>query len=129
VEAARVLHLAHALPRVGDTVTILALHGASSVQNPLRGPRRHPARVAVSHDSAFVYVYLGSSAADLTSGAAVLDRQGQVVGINVGTLTMSASSWQSFRDRYGPCCEGATSGERVGLAVNVQSIRRRVPGL
>jgi hypothetical protein len=123
-DVTRSLELAEDLPGVGDTVWVLAVHGGD---HPLNGPRRHPARVAVAHDSAFVYAYLASKNPDFTSGAAVLDRGGRVVGVNVGTLIVSADGWQRYRERYAPCCDGMSGGEVVGLAVGVRSVRLRLP--
>jgi hypothetical protein len=123
------LTLASALPEVGDTVYVLAVHLADGANpHPLSGPRRHPARVDVSHDSAFVYTYLGSANSNFTSGAAVLDRNGNVVGVNVGSRVMSASAWEGYRERYAPCCDVPSGGEVVGLAVHVRSIRRLLGG-
>lgn len=123
------LELANAVPQVGDTVYVLAVHlGDGANPHPLSGPRRHAARVDVSHDSAFVYTYLGSANSNYTSGAAVLDRDGRVVGVNVGTRTMSTSAWDNYRSRFAPCCVTPTGGEVVGLAVHVNSIRRLLGG-
>ena len=122
--AGRALQFADRRPPVGDTVWVLAVHlTIPSNFDPRAGPRRHPARVEVSHDSAFIYSYLESYNANLTSGAAVLDRDGRVVGINVGTLTATAATWESWRNRYGACCERARSGVVVGLAVNTASVK------
>jgi hypothetical protein len=104
------LELASALPAVGDTVWVLAVHISDPANpHPLDGPRRHPARVDVSHESALVYTYLGSANSNFTSGAAVLDRDGRVVGVNVGSRVMNP-------------------GEVAGLAVHVVSIRRLIGG-
>jgi len=122
-DPSRALELAADLPSPGDTVWVLAVHTGDG---PANGPRRHPARVAVAHDSALVYSYLASANTNGSSGAAVLDRDGRVVGVNVGTLIMTPESWQRFRDRYGPCCEAVAGNEVVGLAVGVRSIRRHL---
>ena len=118
-DASRALALADGPPSVGDTVYVLSVH--SGDEGSLAG--RHPARVAVIHDSAFVYEYLQSKNPNGTSGSAVLDRTGRVVGINVGTLIMTPALWQAYRDRYAPCCSGGKGGEVVGLAVGVRSMR------
>ena len=118
-DASRALVLADGLPGVGDTVFVLSVQTGN--EGSLAG--RHPARVAVAHDSAFVYQYLQSKNPNGTSGSAVLDRAGRVVGINVGTLIMTPERWQSYRDRYAPCCSGGNGGEVVGLAVGVRSIK------
>lgn len=118
-EASRALTLAETLPAPGDTVFVLSVH----VGNEGSVAGRHPARVVIAHDSAFVYEYLASRNPNGTSGAAVLDRSGRVVGTNVGTLVMTAERWQSFRERYAACCVGRTGGEVVGLAVGVRSMK------
>ena len=101
---ARSLELATDLPPVGDTVYVLALHIGD---HPRSGPRRHPALVTVSTDTDFRYRYLLSANANMTSGAAVLDSQGRVVGLNVGTIG---------------------SGDQVfGLAVGIRSLRALLP--
>jgi hypothetical protein len=100
----RALELAASLPAVGDTVYVLAMHYGDS---PLDGPRRHPAQVMISSDVELNYVYLASSNTYLTSGAAVLDKSGHVVGVNVASFV---------------------SGPRVhGLAVGVNSLRSLLP--
>jgi hypothetical protein len=100
----RALQLAAGLPAVGDTVYVLAMHVGN---DPRSGPRRHPARVLISSDLELRYVYLASANANYTSGAAVLDRDGHVVGLNVGTLV---------------------NGPQVhGLAVGVNSLRALLP--
>lgn len=100
----RALELAAALPAVGDTVYVLALHLGN---DPRGGPRRHPARVLISSDAELRYVYLASANSNMTSGAAVLDRDGHVVGLNVGSLV---------------------SGPQVhGIAVGVNSLRAILP--
>jgi hypothetical protein len=118
-DASRALALADGPPAVGDTVFVLSVHTGN--EGSLAG--RHPARVAVAHDSAFVYEYLQSKNPNGTSGSAVLDRRGNVVGINVGTLIMTPERWQSYRDRYAPCCSGMQGGEVVGLAVSARSMK------
>ena len=101
----RALQLAAGLPAVGDTVFVLAMH--VNTNDPRSGPRRHPARVLISSDTELRYVYLASANANNTSGAAVLNREGQVVGLNVGTLV---------------------NGPQVhGLAVGVNSLRALLP--
>ena len=99
----RALELSADLPAVGDTVYVLALHVGD---HPRSGPRRHPARVVTSNDSQLRYQYLLSANANMTSGAAVLDRDGKVVGLNVGTVV---------------------SDGVFGLAVNVRSLRATLP--
>jgi hypothetical protein len=100
----RALELAEALPAVGDTVFVLAMQLGDS---PLDGPRRHPAQVMISSDAELNYVYLASSNTYLTSGAAVLDKNGRVVGVNVASFV---------------------TGPRVhGLAVGVNSLRALLP--
>jgi hypothetical protein len=121
--AALALELADSMPAVGDTVWVLAVHAGAA------GPGRHPARVAVAHDSAFVYAYLGSANTNATSGAAVLDRAGKVVGLNAGTLIMNPDAWRRYRERYPGCCDGVSGGEVVGLAVNLGSLRRHLERL
>jgi hypothetical protein len=103
-DATRALELAAALPSVGDTVYVLAMHlGDSS----LDGPRRHPALVVVSSNAELQYVYLASSNTYLTNGAAVLDRSGRVVGVHVAAFI---------------------SGPQVhGIAVGVNSMRAILP--
>ena len=118
-DASRALVLAVGPPAFGDSVFVLSVHTG----NEGRVAGRHPARVAVAHDSAFVYEYLQSKNPNGTSGSAVLDRTGRVVGINVGTLIMTPERWQSYRDRYAPCCGGGQGGEVVGLAVGVRSMK------
>jgi hypothetical protein len=85
----RALQLAASMPAVGDTVFVLAVHIGSggSDQHPLSGPRRHKAVVSASDSSSFVYRYTGSENSNFTSGAAVLNRDGRVVAVNVGTTT------------------------------------------
>ena len=115
------LELAQTLPALNDTVYVYAVLPS----HPAR--YRHPARVVVAHDSALIYVYQDVTNANLTSGAAVLDAQGRVVGINVGTLDrMTPDRWDRYRSRYGPCCSGVSNGETVGLAVSVRSIRHHL---
>jgi hypothetical protein len=80
--------LATQLPTVGDTVFVLAVHVGD---HPQSGPRRHPARVSASSATTLSYVYLASANANMTSGAAVLNRAGLVVGVNVGTLVNGAT--------------------------------------
>jgi hypothetical protein len=100
----RALQLAAAPPAVGDTVYVLALHVGN---DPRSGPRRHPARVVASRDLELRYIYLASANSNFTSGAAVLDRDGHVVGLNVGTLV---------------------NGPQVhGLAVTLHSLRALLP--
>jgi hypothetical protein len=125
-DSTRALRLGDDLPRVGDTVFVLAVHVGDS---PWSGPRRHPARVAVSHDSAFVYVYLASANSNGTSGAAVLDRRGNVVGVNVGSVVTTPDTWERYRERYAPCCDGARAGDVIGLAVGIRSIRAHLAPL
>jgi hypothetical protein len=100
----RALELASSLPAVGDTVFVLAVQLGDS---PLDGPRRHPAHVVVSSASELQYVYLASSNPYLTTGAAVLDRDGHVVGLHVSAFI---------------------SGPQVhGIAVGVNSLRALLP--
>jgi hypothetical protein len=100
----RALELAASLPAVGDTVYVLAMQLGDS---PLDGPRRHPAQVLIASDAELHYVYLASSNTYLTSGAAVLDKSGRVIGVNVASFI---------------------SGPRVhGLAVGVNSLRALLP--
>jgi hypothetical protein len=121
------LELASDLPAVGDTVWVLAVHMSDPANpHPFAGARRHPARVDVSHDAAFVYTYLRSANANYTSGAAVLDRDGRVVAVNVGSRVMNADAWQQYRDRYAPCCHAVGGNEVVGLGVHVHSIKRMI---
>lgn len=96
--------LATQLPNVGDTVYVLAVHVGD---HPRSGPRRHPARVSVSGATALNYVYLLSANSNGTSGAAVLNREGSVVGVNVGTLV--------------------NGGQVTGLAVHALSIAALLP--
>ena len=118
---AHYLQLAPALPALNDIVYVYAVLPS----HPRR--YRHPARVVVAHDSALIYVYNDVTSANLTSGAAVLDAQGRVVGINVGTLDrMTQDRWDRYRSRYAPCCSGVSSGETVGLAVSVRSMRHHL---
>ena len=100
----RALELADDLPAVGDTVYVLALHIGD---HPRSGPRRHPARVVTSSDTQLRYEYLLSANANMTSGAAVLDRTGKVAGLNVGTVV--------------------SGGAVFGLAVGVRSLRANLP--
>lgn len=119
--ATHYLEMAPALPALNDTVYVYAVLPS----HPRR--YRHPARVVVAHDSALIYVYTDVANANLTSGAAVLDAQDRVVGINVGTLgQMTRDRWDRYRSRYGPCCSGVSSGETVGLAVSVRSMRHHL---
>jgi hypothetical protein len=76
----QILRLAERAPGIGDTVWVFA---ATLDGNPAT---RHPARVTDSGDLGFRYAYLGRMNANWTSGAAVLDRSGRVVGVNVGTV-------------------------------------------
>lgn len=99
----RALELAADLPAVGDTVYVLALHVGD---HPRSGPRRHPALVVTASDTQLRYRYLLSANANMTSGAAVLDRAGKVVGLNVGTVV---------------------SDGVFGLAVGVRSLRANIP--
>jgi hypothetical protein len=100
----RALELATDLPAVGDTVYVLALHVGD---HPRSGPRRHPALVTTASDTQLRYRYLLSKNANFTSGAAVLDRTGRVVGLNVGTVG---------------------GGDDVsGIAVGVRSLRALLP--
>jgi len=92
--------LAESLPAVGDTVFVLAVHYGD---DPRGGPRRHPARVTTSSATRFAYVYLASANTNMTSGAAVLTRSGQVVAVNAGTIV--------------------DNGSVTGLGVGVESIR------
>jgi hypothetical protein len=86
-DTSRALLLATEMPRIGDTVRVLAMHvGGGSDQNPESGPRRHPALVVTANDSSFRYEYLKSANTNVTSGAAVLDAAGRVVGVNVATV-------------------------------------------
>jgi hypothetical protein len=124
----RAFRLATQLPAVGDTVWVLALHQGGTNPHPLSGPRRHAARVDISDAEAFVYSYVGSANANSTSGAAVLNRNGEVVGINVGTRVMNAAAWNSYRARYSTCCSEAADDDVVGIAVGVQSMMRMLRG-
>lgn len=119
-DASRYLRLAAALPAVGDTVWVLAVHTGAA------GAGRHPARVDIVHDSLVAYSYLASANTNGSSGAALLDRAGRVVGINVGTLIVDAGRWQRWRERYGPCCDQPVGGEVVGLAVGLPAIRHHL---
>lgn len=83
----RALEFANELPAVGDSVYVLALHVGD---HPFSGPRRHLARVTVASDSELRYIYLLSANTNTTSGAAVLDKSGRVVGLNVGTIVNGA---------------------------------------
>jgi hypothetical protein len=87
----RALRLAAEPPSVGDTVFVLAIHYGSGGpdQHPLSGPRRHRALVRESTTTSFVFTYIGSANSNFTSGAAVLNQAGFVVGLNVGTNTPS----------------------------------------
>ena len=58
----------------------------------------------------------------------MLDRDGHVAGMNVGTLITTPDTWQRFRDRSGPCCDAVAGNEIVGLAVSVRSIRAHLDG-
>jgi Trypsin-like peptidase domain len=130
-DSSRALHLASTPPAVGDTVWVLAVHAGDgrSTQHPLGGPRRHRARVDVSNDSAFVYSYLASANTNFTSGAAVLNRDGHVVGVNVGSVVMSAQSWTAWRARYAGCCAYSTGAEVAGLAVGLRAIQTHLDRL
>jgi hypothetical protein len=96
--------LATQLPNVGDTVYVLAVHVGD---HPRSGPRKHPARVSASSATALNYVYLASANSNMTSGAAVLNAAGSVVGVNVGTLV--------------------NNGQVTGLAVHALSIAALLP--
>ena len=118
--AAGVLRLATTLPVNGDTVWVLA------TQVDGRPTYRHRALTVISEDDAFIYVYLDPVNNGNMSGAAVLDRAGRVVGVNVGSLLTSAQTWNSYAGRYPQCCAGRVAGEAVGLGVGVKSIREHL---
>lgn len=92
--------LAEHLPAVGDTVFVLSVHFGD---DPRGGPRRHPARVTMSNESRFAYAYVASANTNMTSGSAVLNRAGDVVAVNAGTIV--------------------DNGTVIGLGVGVGSIR------
>jgi hypothetical protein len=104
VDNTQTFPLASQLPNVGDTVYVLAVHVGD---HPRSGPRKHPARVSVSSATALNYVYLASANSNMTSGAAVLNREGSVVGVNVGSLV--------------------NNGQVTGLAVHALSIAALLP--
>lgn len=112
------LRLGSVAPTVGDTIWLMA------ATQGMR-ERRHPARVAISNDSMLVYQYLSAIDTRLTSGAAVLNRAGAVVGVNVGTTSYDAARWDQLRAAHSGCCVGVTAGATVGIAVPASSILRR----
>ena len=116
---APVLTLAPDQPVEGDTVWLLAAVRGSS-------ERLHPAVVIISRDSAFAYRYVRVSDGSLTSGAAVVDRSGRVVALNVGTVPITAERWARFATRFPGCCGGGPSTGLAGIGVGARALRRHL---
>lgn len=94
------LRLATAKPNVGETVWLVASSG-STVQ-----PKHYRAVAVESTESTLIFRYADLVGARHTSGAPIVNRRGEVVGINCGA--------------------GAIQGHKFGHANPVTSIRRHL---
>lgn len=96
------LALSDTTPVVGDTLWVVA-------RLPNGAAGRHAVRLDRSTDSAFAYTWLEVRNTSGTSGAAVIDRSGRVVAVNVGTIERG--------------------GAIIGLAVGPMALRHHLAAL
>jgi hypothetical protein len=118
------LQLSRYIPEIGDTVRLYAkLNGANNNKNII-----HDANVDVLNDSLFMYSFLDTCLTPQnlphTSGAPILNLNGEVVGINVGggTFDLEAIDWMKKNLPKINC--NWKIGEIVGMGVPLHSIKK-----